>query len=102
MVLGRGFHLAAAEFLDRFDPEAKQLPIPTKYIFIAVEKVPHRFQINTWAAQFSRADVEQRLQTWCFLYQLNHRNMRVFMDDEHVRVYVIERSETGDVAEAAR
>lgn len=102
MVLGRGFHLAAAEFLDRFDPEARQLAIPTKYVFIAVEKVPHRFQINTWAAQFSRADVEQRLQTWCFLYQLNHRNMRIFMDDEHVRVYVIERSETDRVAEAAR
>lgn len=91
MVLGRGFHLAAADFLDRFDPEARQLQIPTQYVFIAVEKTPHRFQINTWASRFSRADLEQRLQTWCFLYQLNHRNMRVFMDDENVRVYVIER-----------
>jgi hypothetical protein len=90
MVLGRGFHLAAVEFLDRFDPEAEQLEIPTRYVFIAVEKTPHRFQINTWATQFSRADIEQRLQTWCFLYQLNHRDMRVFMDDENVRVYVIE------------
>jgi hypothetical protein len=91
MVLGRGFHLAAADFLDRFDPEARHLPIPTRYVFIAVEKTPHRFEINTWASRFTRADLEQRLQTWCFLYQLNHRNMRVFMDDEHVRVYVIER-----------
>ena len=93
MVLGRGFHLAAAEFLDQYDPAARQLPIPTRYVFIAVEKTPHRFQINTWATRFSRADLEQRLQTWCFLYQLNHRNMRVFMDDEHVRVYVIERTQ---------
>jgi hypothetical protein len=104
MVLGRGFHLAAAEFLDRYDPEAKQLAIPTRYVFIAVEKTPHRFQINTWASRFSRADLEQRLQTWCFLYQLNHRNMRVFMDDENVRVYVIERSqaELNQVAETMR
>jgi hypothetical protein len=103
MVLGRGFHLAAAEFLDQYDPEARQLPIPTRYVFIAVEKTPHRFQINIWASRFSRADLEQRLQTWCFLYQLNHRNMRVFMDDEHVRVYVIERTqaETNRLAEAA-
>jgi hypothetical protein len=101
MVLGRGFHLAAAEFLDRFDPEAKKLKIPTRYVFIAVEKTPHRFQINTWATQFSRADVEQRLQTWCFLYQLNHRDMRVFMDDENVRVYVIER-DPDRLAEASR
>lgn len=104
MVLGRGFHLAAAEFLDRYDPESKQLPIPTRYVFIAVEKVPHHFQINTWATQFSRADIEQRLQTWCFLYQLNHPNMRIFMDDENVRVYMIERTqaEANRMAEAAR
>ncbi len=91
MVLGRGFHLAAAEFLDTYDPEARELDIPTPFVFIAVEKKPHRFQINNWATQFSRADIEQRLQTWCFLYQLNHRDMRVFSDDENVRVYVIER-----------
>lgn len=104
MVLGRGFHLAAADFLDQYDPEARMLPIPTPYVFIAVEKTPHRFQINTWAARFSRADLQQRLQTWCFLYQLNHRDMRVFMDDENVRVYVIERSHAGSdrLAEAGR
>ena len=95
MVLGRGFHLSAAEFLDRYDPEARQLAIPTPYVFIAVEKTPHRFQIDSWTATFSRADLEQRLQTWCFLYQLNHRNMRVFMDDAQVRVYVIERERDG-------
>ena len=68
-----------------------RLAIPTRYVFLAVEKTPHRFQINSWAAKFSRADLEQRLQTWCFLYQLQHRDMRVFRDDEHVRVYVIDR-----------
>jgi hypothetical protein len=104
MVLGRGFHLAASDFLERYDPEARQLAIPTEYVFIAVEKTPHRFQINSWSAAFSRKDLEQRLQTWCYLYQLNHRNMRVFLDDEHVRVYVIERSrmEKSRVAEAGR
>ncbi|HEX8169081.1 MAG TPA: hypothetical protein VF824_00915 [Thermoanaerobaculia bacterium] len=104
MVLGKGFHLAAADFLDRYDPEQRRVNIPTKYIFIAVEKVPHRFQINTWKTQFTRADLEQRLQTWCFLYQLNHRNMRVFLDDEKVRVYVIERTdaEVQRIAEGLR
>lgn len=101
MVLGKGFHLPAVDFLDRFDPEARLVPIPTKYVFIAVEKNPHPFQINTWAAKFSRADIQQRLQTWCFLYQLSHRNMRVYLDDENVRVYVIERTdaETNVIAE---
>ncbi|HJQ37170.1 MAG TPA: hypothetical protein VKB93_08525 [Thermoanaerobaculia bacterium] len=91
MVLGKGFHIAAAEFLERYDPEARKLAIPTRYVFLAVEKTPHRFQINSWAAKFSRADLEQRLQTWCFLYQLRHRDMHIFRDDEHVRVYVIDR-----------
>ena len=93
MVLGKGFHLAAADFLDRYDPESQRLPIPTKYVFIVVEKTPHRFQINTWASRFSRTDLQRRLQTWCFLYQLRHRDIRVWHDDDQVRVYLIERSD---------
>jgi hypothetical protein len=92
MVLGRGFHLAAADFLDRYDPARPKLDIPTPYIFIAVEKTPHPFEINSWAARFSRADIQRRLQTWCFLYQRTHRDMRVFHDDENVRVYMIRRN----------
>ena len=92
MVLGRGFHLAAVDFLDQYDPAAGKLTIPTPYVFIAVEKNPHPFQINTWSSRFSREDIERRLQTWCFLYQLNHRDMRVFLDDANVRVYMIERA----------
>lgn len=92
MVLGKGFHLAAADFLDRYDPEAGTLAIPTEYVFIAVEKNPHHFEINTWATRFSREDIERRLQTWCFLYQLHHHDMRVFLDDENVRVYMIRRT----------
>ena len=91
MVLGRGFHLAAADFLDRYDPAAGKLNIPTPYVFIAVEKTPHPFEINTWAARFSRADIQRRLQTWCFLYQRTHRDMHIFRDDDHVRVYMIRR-----------
>jgi hypothetical protein len=92
MVLGKGFHLAAADFLERYDPAQPRLDIPTPYVFIAVEKTAHPFEINTWAARFSRADVERRLQTWCFLYQRTHDDMRVYRDDEDVRVYMIHRN----------
>lgn len=94
MVLGKGFHMPAVDFLDRYDPVATKLDIPTPYVFIAVEKKPHHFQINTWARQFSREDIQRRLQTWCFLYERTHRDMRVFLDDENVRVYMIERPVT--------
>ena len=92
MVLGRGFHISAAEFLDRYDPTDPQLKIPTPYVFIAVEKTPHPFEINTWAARFSRADIQRRLQTWCFLYQRTHGDMHIYRDDEQVRVYIIHRN----------
>jgi hypothetical protein len=93
MVLGKGFHLSAADFLDTYDPADPLLRIPTKYVYVVVEKVPHRFQINTWAVRFSRTDLQRRLQTWCFLYGRSHRNIRIHHDDEQVRVYVIERSD---------
>jgi hypothetical protein len=91
MVLGQGFHLNGADFLEQFDPADSPLRIPTPHVFIAVEKTPHRFQINNWATRFDRSAVEERLQTWCMVYGLSHRNMRVFLDDEHVRVYQIDR-----------
>lgn len=92
LVLGKGFHLAAVDFLDRYPPADPTLKIPTPYVFIAVEKTPHPFEVNTWAARFSRADIQRRLQTWCFLYQRTHNDMSIFRDDENVRVYVIRRN----------
>jgi hypothetical protein len=92
MVLRRGFHLPAADFLDRYDPTLPVIPIPTPQIFVIVEKTPHPFQINTWSEKFSRAELEQRLQTWIHLYQATHRNLRVFLEDKNVRVYQIERT----------
>lgn len=93
MVLGSGFHLNGADFLEKFDPAEVPLRIPTPHVFIAVEKRPHRFQINNWSARFDRAAVEERLQTWCVLYRMTHRDMRVWMEDENVRVYEIARAE---------
>ncbi len=91
MVLGRGFHLSGADFLEHYDPAENPLRIPTPYVFIAVEKKPHRFQINNWSARFDREAIEERLSTWCTLYHMTHRDMRVWLEDDNVRVYAIER-----------
>ncbi|HEU4889011.1 MAG TPA: hypothetical protein VFV49_14090 [Thermoanaerobaculia bacterium] len=93
MVLGRGFHLNGADFVEQFDPGEETLRVPTPHVFIAVEKNPHRFQINNWAKRFDRAGVEERLQTWCTVYALTHRNIQVFLEDENVRIYEIVREE---------
>jgi len=91
MVLGRGFHVTAADFLERFDPAESTLPIPTPLVFIAVEKKPHRFQINTWSARFDRGAIEERLQTWCTLYRMTHKDMGIWLEDGNVRIYAIRR-----------
>ncbi|HEX8255468.1 MAG TPA: hypothetical protein VF846_20175 [Thermoanaerobaculia bacterium] len=93
MVLGRGFHLNGVDFLEQFDPAESPLRIPTPHVFIAVEKTPHHFQINNWSTRFDRASVEERLQTWCMVYGLTHRDIRVFLDDENVRIYEIRKGE---------
>ncbi len=95
MVLGRGFHLNGVDFLEQFDPAESPLRIPTPHVFIAVEKTPHRFQINNWSTRFERASVEERLQTWCMVYGLTHRDIRVFLDDENVRIYEIRKPQGG-------
>ena len=76
---------------ERFDPAESPLPIPTPLVFIAVEKTPHRFQINNWSARFDRGAIEERLQTWCTLYRMTHKDMGVWLEDANVRVYAIRR-----------
>lgn len=104
MVLGRGFHLTAAQFLDRYDPASPDLTIPTRYVFVLTERVPHRFEVLDWRTKFSRRDVEHRLETWCQLYRATHDDLRVFLDDGNVQVYEIARSqsEANRIAKEAR
>lgn len=94
MVLRQGFHIPATTFLDQYDPSSAVVPIPTPHVFVIIEKTPHPFQIDTWAQTFSRTDLEERLQTWIHVYQATHQNLRVFYEDEHVRVYQIARTKT--------
>ena len=92
MVVGRGFHVPAADFLERYDPAAPELRIPTRHVFVMVERRPHRFEIHDWRVRFGRAEVEQRLLTWCQLYRATHGNVRLFLDDGNVAVYQIDHT----------
>lgn len=93
MVLGRGFLVNGADFVEQYDPTESPLRIPTPHVFIAVEKTPHRFEINNWSKRFDRAAVEERLQTWCTVRGLTRHDIRVWLDDENVRIYEIARAE---------
>jgi hypothetical protein len=93
MVLGRGFHMTAAQFLDRYDPASPELQIPTRYVFLLTERVPHRFEVRDWRTKFTRAEVEQRLETWCAVYRATHDDLKLFLDDGNVQVFEIARSQ---------
>jgi len=104
MVLGRGFHIPATDFLDRYDPANPELDIPTRYVFVLTERIPHHFEVRDWRSRFTRADIEQRLGTWCQLYQATHADIRLFLDDGNVQVFQISRSqaEANRIAKEAR
>jgi len=104
MVLGRGFHVTATEFLDRYDPANPELGIPTRFVFVLTERVPHRFEVRDWKSRFTRGDIERRLETWCQLYQATHDDIRLFLDDGNVQVFQISRSqaEANRIAKEAR
>jgi hypothetical protein len=104
MVLGRGFHITASEFLDRYDPARPELEVPTRYVFLLTERVPHRFEVLDWRSRFRRGEIEHRLETWCQLYQATHDDIRLFRDDGNVQVFQISRSqaEANRIAKEAR
>ncbi len=93
MVLGRGFHITASEFLNHYDPASRDLAIPTRYVFVLTERIPHRFEVRDWQTKFSRSEIESRLETWCQLYRATHDDLRLFLDDGNVQVYEIARSQ---------
>jgi len=104
MVLGRGFHIQASEFLNRYDPAMPELAVPTRYVFVLTERVPHRFEVLDWRSRFRRGEIERRLETWCQLYQATHDDIRLFLDDGNVQVFQISRSqaEANRIAKEAR
>ena len=104
MVLGRGFHITASEFLDRYDPASPELDVPTRYVFVMSERVPHHFEVRDWKSRFTRGDIEHRLETWCQIYRATHANARLFLDDGNVQVFQISRSqaEANRIAKEAR
>lgn len=98
-VLGRGYWLGWKDFLAkydpveyRFDPRNPDLTIPTRYVFIMVEKQvfvgPNDFAADT----LERARLQVALQEWVASYQQHHDDMSVYYEDTSVAVYQIYRS----------
>lgn len=98
-VLGRGYYLSWKNFLEmydpvqyRFDPRDLDLAIPTRYVFIMVEKQVFVGPNDLAAATLERAGFQVALLEWVERYQQHHDDMSVYYEDDAVAVYQIYRS----------
>ncbi len=98
-VLGRGYFLPWKVFLEdydpveyRFDPRAPKLAVPTRYVFIMVEKQVFVGPDDLAADTLERASFQVELQEWAARYQQYHDDMSVYYEDGSVAVYQIYRS----------
>jgi len=98
-VLGRGYFISWEEFLSRydpvkyrFDPRTPELAIPTRYVFILVEKRVFVGPNDTAADTLKRAQIQLDLMDWVARYQQHHDDMSVYYEDASAAVYQIYRS----------
>ena len=102
-VLGRGYFLPWKAFLEqydpmeyRFDPRAPKLAVPTRYVFIMVEKQIFVGPDDLAADTLERASLQVELQEWVARYQKYHDDvsgdLSVYYEDSSVAVYQIYRS----------
>jgi len=92
-VLGKGYMINVNEFITKYDPRAPYLPIPTPWIFIFVEDIPHQYRGSSdWFYRW-RADIQTRLKEWIALYGAEHTNIEVFGKTGLLTVYKIDNRE---------
>lgn len=90
-VLDRGFHVNAHEFLETHDPAALRLDIPTRRVFVFLEKEPHPFQFGEEWFYRHRGDVQRRLHEWVSAYMVHHDDIHLWHEDAKTLIYLIER-----------
>ena len=92
-VLGKGYMINVNEFILKYDPRAKYLPIPTPKIYIFVEDIPHRYTgKEEWYYRW-RYDIERSLKEWVAIYSATHNNIKIYGKTNLLTVYEIDNSE---------
>ncbi len=113
--LGYGFHYELWQFVEDFviddvkNPEF-DIPIPTRFIFIYVEKVPLKIwtnnELDTTQERYrgpteiyyrdadGRIKLQESIWAWCEAYIETHDNMSVYFEDDVLKVYKVEHDPT--------
>jgi hypothetical protein len=88
-VIDKGFHINAAEFLQKYNPYAPYLTIKTKYIYIIVENIPNTYQgMDEWYYRW-RKDIMDNLKSWINIYSHYHNNIKIYFSSEIATIYEI-------------
>jgi hypothetical protein len=89
----RGWHLNIQELLLTHSPYETPIAIPTRYVFVFVEKNPFpRSSFSGLNEPGVRADLQRRLQEWANVYRLFHTDMSIYYEDWDVIVYMIDKN----------
>ncbi len=92
-VINKGFHINTQKFLLKYNPNNKQLKIPTKKIYIFVENYPNAYKgMGEWYYRW-REQIENDLKSWIAMYSANHSNIWVYYKTKTITVYEIDNSE---------
>lgn len=90
----KGWHVNAAEFLQRFSPYDKTLEMPPPYVFLFVEKKPFSGSSDDVLKDpVVRLDLQRRMLEWGNIYSALHSDISIYFEDWNVIVYLIDRSQ---------
>ncbi|MDI6703202.1 MAG: hypothetical protein QME40_00745 [bacterium] len=91
LCLKKGWHMHIEDFLSRYNPQ-DDLPIEIPHIFIFTEKKGFRVKEGGIEIDYRwRDDFQRRINEWCQVYSIYHRDMDIFYEDENITIYAIHK-----------
>jgi len=88
----KAYHINTQNFLLKYNPQAKVLPIPTQKVFIFIENFSNPYKgMDEWFYRWRR-EIQDQLKTWITIYAAHHPNIRVYAKTKTVTVYEIDNS----------
>jgi len=97
-----GYHLNIFNLITEYDPTSTYLTIPTRYVFIVVQKHPNRYRgMGEWFYRW-RKRLYHQLRSWIALYKTTHDNLRLYKSTPNIDVYVIDNKAYLDYLEEER
>ncbi len=97
-----GYHLNVFDLIQNYRPDEKYLKIPTRYIFIVVQKHPNRYRgKGEWYYRW-RKKIYNKLRTWIAIFSMTHDNIKLYRSTPNLDIYMIDNKAYLDYLEKKR